>query len=759
MRENQTAEAAIPPVSNDKKIELLSPAGSPEALRAAIHNGADAVYLGGKAFGARAASANFNYEELSEAIAYAHKRKVKVYVTVNTLLQDEELNDCLAYVGFLYAEGVDAIIVQDLALIEAVRRCFPDLELHASTQMTATNAWDVQYLTQLGIRRVVLARECSLDEVDAIHAASAADLELFVHGALCMSYSGMCYFSAFHYGRSANRGSCAQPCRMRYTQEDRPGDGERHFLSLMDLSLVRHLDTLKSHPVASLKIEGRMKRAEYVATVTRAYRTALDRDDLDDETKYKLEMEIASVFHRGYTKGFLLDAPQSEMRSLDKASNRGIPVAKVLKNDKKKRRLHLELTGDLYKGDGLSTGEKVGRILKRREIRDYAAAGEAIELDYIGDMQAGTVVYKTHDAALIERANESVKREYRRFPVQLEIVLRIGRAPELMLIDEEGRHFSSRLGDVVVETAQKRPLDEAFLFSRLDKFQDSVFFLDHLKVDMDAGAALSVSHLNRMRRDCIDQAEAARVRKRAVPLPSEFPMEEKLVIPSGASHVRIFCETREQIAAVASAKVPNVLICVRPDLLETALAHFGEDAASIQWPHIIDETGKEALVESLLALPGKPVISAPSLAALCEGRDVIADATINAYNCRTIALLARHMYVHVSMEWFLEQREEKLYVLECKDRVEIPLYVHPVLMVTKHLLEQDRGIHSLEGIQGDRYALRPDGNHTQLIDTQAWINPRYDEFKEQGFTSFYLSFLEEKKEDCLQILRRFSLTD
>lgn len=279
-------------------MEILAPAGGPDALKAAVYAGADAVYLGGPAFGARANAKNFTREELKEAVAFCHARGVRVHVTVNILLKDQELEEALDFVKYLCSLPVDAVLVQDMGLFSLLRRRAPELPLHASTQMSLHTPAGVELLWELGAARAVLARELSLEEIREIRESCPIELESFVHGALCMSVSGQCYFSALLGGRSGNRGSCAQPCRLPFAA---PG-GTGFDLSLKDLSFVREVDQLRDAGVCSAKIEGRMKRPEYVAAAVSACRKAADGEQVPQE----LLEDLKAVFSRsGFTKGYL----------------------------------------------------------------------------------------------------------------------------------------------------------------------------------------------------------------------------------------------------------------------------------------------------------------------------------------------------------------------------------------------------------------------------------------------------------------------
>ena len=279
------------------KPELLAPSGNMKTLKAAVEAGADAVYLGAGKFSARAFAGNFDDSELSSAIKYADSANVKVYLAINTLLTDRELGEAQGIVNHAYYSGAAAFIVQDLGLAKIIKQRYPDAVLHASTQMTARTLKDVNVLGALGFKRVVLARELSRDQIKEIAANTLVELEVFVHGALCCAYSGQCLMSSFIGGRSANRGKCAQPCRLPYKSAGKSGV----LLSLRDLMLVDYVDELSEMGVSSLKIEGRMKGEDYVRAVVKAYRYVLDGNQLSEKHKAKM----LGVFNRGgYTDGY-----------------------------------------------------------------------------------------------------------------------------------------------------------------------------------------------------------------------------------------------------------------------------------------------------------------------------------------------------------------------------------------------------------------------------------------------------------------------
>lgn len=312
--------------------EILAPAGDFQSLIAAVENGADAVYLGGKAFNARAFAGNFDDEEMAKAIEYAHLRNVKIYVTVNILIDNSELKDALSYIKTLYDLGVDGLIVQDLGLSFLISRVLPNFPLHGSTQMTIHNREGAEFLAKMGFKRVVLARETSLEDISLINQDPIIELEIFGHGALCICYSGQCLMSSLIGGRSGNRGRCAQPCRMTYTLVDEKGKNAaeegigEHLLSPRDLNALELLPEICRTGVSSLKFEGRMKRPEYVATVIRIYREALDRYKKNPESFSvwaEEQKELAQIFNRDFTTGYLLNNPGRDLMSYKRPNNRG----------------------------------------------------------------------------------------------------------------------------------------------------------------------------------------------------------------------------------------------------------------------------------------------------------------------------------------------------------------------------------------------------------------------------------------------------
>lgn len=352
----------------NKDFELLAPAGSLEILKGVIESGADAVYVGGSMFGARAYANNFTEEELLEAIDFAHLRGVKVYLTVNTLIKNSEFSKLYDYLLVYYKRGLDAVIVQDLGVVKAIHEYFPSMELHTSTQMTVTGADGVRFLSQFGVTRVVMAREVSLAEMKRIHEETGMELEAFVHGALCYSYSGQCLFSSILGGRSGNRGRCAQPCRLPYTVE---GKKDEYILSLKDMCGIKALDKLHDAGVYSLKIEGRMKQLEYACGVVKYYRSYIDSMKPVTDADYD---RIKALGNRcGFTDRYYFDHNGSDMVTYVKPNF----VSNAAEPSPEKRKLSIEGELVLREGEPGSLTVKRGDVTYKASIEPVSAALKA----------------------------------------------------------------------------------------------------------------------------------------------------------------------------------------------------------------------------------------------------------------------------------------------------------------------------------------------------------------------------------------------
>lgn len=517
-----------------ERPEILAPAGGWEALVAAVESGADAVYLGGRAFNARASAANFDDDTLRKALDYAHLRGVRIYVAVNILLSDREIPEALEYLKFLYEVGADAVIIQDLGAGRLIRRLFPQWEVHGSTQMTIHSAQGARALEEWGFNRVVLAREMTLPEVAACRRETNIGLEVFIHGALCFAYSGQCLMSSLIGGRSGNRGRCAQPCRLEYTLVDErgrpvlPGAGVpgRHLLSTRDLMGIELIPSLIDAGVGAFKIEGRMKRPEYVATVVRTYREAIDRA-MEDPAGFVVTDEekdrLARIFNREFTPGYLTGNPGREFVSPERPNNRGVPLGEVKGYDRDGKMV-VRLERPLSQGDGI---EVWGGAPGRRESRGGTIVGAIylngarvqsadpcrnIALDFPERARPGDQVFLTSDARLLTEAAQvfAPGRFARRIPLQAKVYAALDEPLRLWLADDRGNKIEAET-EVLAQEAQTRPLTREVLEDKLGRLGNTPFELKTLKANIQGGVMVPLSQLNEIRRVAVAQLEEARL--------------------------------------------------------------------------------------------------------------------------------------------------------------------------------------------------------------------------------------------------------
>ncbi|NIA03231.1 MAG: peptidase U32, partial [Nitrospirae bacterium] len=424
--------------------ELLAPVGSFESLKAAVENGADAVYMGAKGFSARGYADNFEIEELLEAIDFAHQQDVSTYITVNTLVKEKELRDVAKVLELLCSHGADAVIIQDLGILKILTENFPELPIHASTQMTIHNSPGVELLESLGVKRAVLARELSLKEIKQIRLNTSIQLETFIHGALCISYSGRCLMSSFIGGRSGNRGYCAQPCRKMYKLDENGDDG--HLLSPRDLNLSSRLIDLIHAGVDSLKIEGRMKKPEYVAVVTKTYRDILDRFSKDQNAMVTKDEQqrLAIIFNRDFTEGYISGDPGRSLMTSDFSGNRGTLLGSIIKSDHDTFTLKLEMP--LRLGDGIfvnGSGTSINVILMEGERVKEAPASSIVTIPFQGAPPPGSTVYKTYDLELIASARKSYSALIKKIPVSIDVKAKKGDALTILIKDKTGNSIKA----------------------------------------------------------------------------------------------------------------------------------------------------------------------------------------------------------------------------------------------------------------------------------------------------------------------------
>ena len=493
-----------------KKVELLAPAGNMENLKYAVMAGCDAVYLGLKKFGARAFSSNFSDSEFIETVNYCHLYGVKVYVTLNTIIYDYEVEDFLKAVDFIHKNNVDAVLIQDLGMLDLVRKTYPNLEVHASTQMHIHNLDGVKVLEKLGIKRAVLARETSIDTIKYIKENSNIELEVFVHGALCVSYSGECLMSKFIGGRSGNRGECAGACRLSYDVVDCNNNilnKNKYPISTKDLNTIYYIDKLIESGVASLKIEGRMKSKEYVYMVVKLYRDTIDNyyktgkvivneDDL---------LKLKKIFNREYTKGFLFNINNNELINSYRPNHMGVNVGKVL--NYKNGYATILLTDHVSIGSGLrvlsknnkDVGILVNEFYKNNKLVKDAYSSDIISIKVHDKVFKDDIVVITNDKSISNSIEDYIKNNKRKVLISGKVSCKLG---IITLEVSDGINKVVVSSNNVFKSINKSTTKED-ISVKLNKLVNTVYKFNSLDINIDSNLFIPLKEINGLKNDMV----------------------------------------------------------------------------------------------------------------------------------------------------------------------------------------------------------------------------------------------------------------
>ena len=492
-----------------------------DSLKAAVMAGCDAVYLGGVLFGARAFAGNFTNEEIVDAINYAHLYGVKVYVTINTIIYDSEVERFLDYVRFLHKNNVDAVIIQDIGMFDLLRKKFPNLELHASTQMNIHNYDGALLAKKLGFKRVVMARETPIDVIKKIKEEIDIEIEVFIHGALCVSYSGECLLSALVGKRSGNRGTCAQICRKKYDFYDDDKNKlntNNYLLSTKDLCTLKYIDKLIEIGIDSLKIEGRMKRSPYVYLVTKTYRKVID--NYYNTGKLKIDendiIELKKMFNRNFTKGFMLNEDNNNFTYDKRPNNIGIEVGEVIK--KVKNDLKIKLTYDVSVHDGLrilDDKEDKGLVINKMFINNKsvleAKKGDVITLKYDKYVEKNSKVLLTSSKKQLDSISEAIKNQERFIYVDLSFTAKENENLKLTITD--GLNTVTEVLDKTPMRAINKETSYDVIKKQLSKLGNTVYTARNITLNLDDNLFINIKDINEIRRRAISKLNEKRLYK------------------------------------------------------------------------------------------------------------------------------------------------------------------------------------------------------------------------------------------------------
>ncbi len=548
-----------------RSIELLAPAGSIESFKGAVNAGADAVYLAGKKFGARAFANNFEEEELVTAIEFAHLRGSKVYVTINTLVFDDEVQELIEYTDFLVQHHVDALIIQDLGMMSLLAHRYPNMDLHASTQVNAMNVDQAKFLKELGVKRIILARETSIDTIRLIRKEVDIELEVFVHGALCVSYSGNCLFSSMIGGRSGNRGECAQSCRLPYSllKEDEVVDDSAYLMSTKDLMTVEYIGELIDAGVSSMKIEGRMRKPEYVIQSVLSYKIAIMNHLNQTHITFEEEIEkLKKVFNRGYTEGYLFNAVPKTINNPYRPNHMGVEIGEVLSCTNGK--VSIQLTDVMQVGDGIrfvgtkDFGLGVSRILKDDVSVKRAFGNETVIIDSPEEIEVGARVLKTLDSELEASLQPFLADDFKRILLEGSVRAFVNEPITLHVKDDQNEEVTLQ-SEYVIQKANSKPITSDNLREHFSKLGNTPFEWNHLVVESDDLGFIPVKVMSELRRQMVEVISIKRVqRTEGVINKDELPGFKELQLDEPKLIVKV--ETLDQFNAAIDCEVEIIYV-------------------------------------------------------------------------------------------------------------------------------------------------------------------------------------------------------
>lgn len=717
--------------------ELLSPVGNKECLYAAIHNGADAVYLGGKLFGARKFAGNFTKEELKEAIDYAHLYGVKVYITVNTIIYNDEVESLLEYVDYLYHIGADALIMQDIGMISLVRKLYPDLEIDASTQMHNHNNDAIILLKELGIKKVVLDRELSLKEIEKID--NSIEKEVFIHGALCNSYSGCCLFSSMNGGRSGNRGECVQSCRLPYKlikNNEYIKTEDQYLLSTKELNTTNKIEELMNSSISSFKIEGRMKSPSYVGYITKIYRKLIDNYyqgkslELSEEEQDNLKI----IFNREFTNGYLFN---NNIMNTKTSNHQGLEIGKVIEITPKK--IKIKLTKALYQEDGIrfknsALGMIANMIYNEKNLLiNKAVNGDVIYLDNKIGLKEKDILIKT-SSVYLEKQILSV--EEKKIPININVYQN-----KIEFIDNLNNKVST---EIEVSPAVNRPTTKEEIKEKLTKLGNTPFKVSNITIDISDNIFINMKLLNGARRLLVDKLIQERTkitRKKITPQIELNYNEDK----NYKYEISVLARTKEQVRAAIDSNVDRIYV-------DEYLWKEYKDNSKIylRLPRVINNYSIEAENVLVTELGGINKY---------KSKNLISDYYLNVVNNHSIKYLLEHGVKRVTLSPEINYNELDNII---KDKIELIIYGRLELMLTKSCPVSEvmnkcpcnsEDKYYLEDINKNKYPIIHNNCLTHIMH---YKNINYLDkvayYKNIGIRSYRLELFDENYDETLKLI-------
>ena len=735
-----------------KRVELLSPVGNMEMAYMAIHNGADAIYLAGKLYGARKFAKNFTNEELVSIIKYAHLYGVKVYVTVNIIIYESELYDALNYIEFLHKNNVDALIMQDLGLMKLVREYYPNLEIHASTQCHNHNNGGLSFLKELGIKRVVLDREMSIDEIKKLDVD--IEKEVFIYGALCVSYSGCCLFSSLNGGRSGNRGECTQCCRLPYQLLDYnkrvvSQDGN-YLLSTKDLNTLEHLDQLIELGIDSLKIEGRMKSPGYVGYVTRCARKMIDSYYQGKEAVLSEEEKInlKKLFHRGFTEGYLFNS--TNILNQKSPNHQGIEIGKVV--DVTRKRVKIRITNDvLYQNDGIRFQHANEGMIVNLLYNEKGLLVKKIEKDCIGyvdvklPVKKNDIILKTMDYYLEKELKSYVEKK---ISIYIQVKALLYQPLEIMVSD--GINTIVVRGDAV-SNALTKEVDSQSIIKQLSKLGNTPYLLEKIDINKDDNIFIRIGSLNELRREFVEKLTD--VRRNVIPHEVVVLKKQDMLLKENKTNkinIHVLARTEEQLEECLRHSVTSIYV-VNEELYQK----YKDKSNVYLRVKRVNEQEKKYKNERLL------IGDIGSAYLYCRDNQVVTDYYLNVVNHANVDLLNEFHSIEritLSVELSYTQIKELMSRVVIPEKLEMIIYGRAELMIMKSKLYD--GNCYIENHFHHQFPVIIEDNLSHVMHHEV-INYIQDikEYQKVGICNFRVELFDETREDVRKILDSFKVLD
>ena len=724
-----------------KKPEILAPAGNMECLKAAVLAGCDAVYLGGNMFGARSFAGNFDYDELKEAVTYAHLYGVKVYVTTNTLIYENEVERFTKYIEYLVSINVDAVIMQDIGMMDKIRKEFPNLEIHASTQMHIHNEEGVKLVKELGLTRAVLARETDYETIAKIKKDVDIELEIFVHGALCISYSGQCLMSSLIGNRSGNRGTCAGSCRHKYDVLDENlniKNIDKYNLSTKDLNSLHDLEKLIKTGADSFKIEGRMKSKAYVYLVVSLYRKAIDSyfETGKIEINEKDLEDLKYTFNRLFTKGFLFNADNNDIINPFRPNHLGVEIGKVLKYEKEF--VTIKLTKNLNINDGIrfiskeDKGFIVTSMFKNKQRIKEAKKGDIISIPSKEKIMVGSDVVKTFDYIIDKKIESILTSKTKKIKIKGNVKIEPNRHVYLQISD--GTNIIDVKSNIIAEYPLKNPTEVSRIESQIMKTGDTIYEFEELKIDNNEPFFIPIKEINELRREALQKLNDLRLNSKKIIKKKYFI--DNLKDFKKEKNKSVYIKTLNQYKQIKNRKIDEIIL--DKDLFDL----IDDDRKILKIPRVM--TNFDHYNQKLLI---------GEMGSLNKYDNVNTDFSFNVVNSYAVAFLHSRGVHKITLSYELETYQIEEIIDAYKSRynkhpnLEVIVYGKEEVMVSKFNLLKYYDIKNkgyLKDRFGNKYPIIVKDNLMYIYNYEPRRIKNIDELYSIGINSIRYNLLDEE---------------